>query len=326
MIKYEYRFGLLLILAISILAILLSSFIAIGAVTIAIILGIIIGNSVKFKDKYNSGITYAEKTILSFSIALMGINLDFSILSQLGIKTIILIILGMIITILSAIIIGKFYGIDKKLSLLLGIGNGVCGSSAISATAPIIKPEKNFIGLSVAIVNLLGTIGIFLLPFIAILFNLNDIDAGILIGNTLQAVGQVTAAGFSISDEAGVSATTVKMGRVLLLTPLVLILIYIFTKNSNNSKNEEKSNKIGIPIFILFFIFFSLISSFSLVSDDIKNIISSISSYSLILAMSAIGLKIHFNAIKTDGKDALKIASLVFLIQIVFSLGFLLLF
>lgn len=326
MIKYEYRFGLFVVLAISVVAFLLSSFIPIGSVAIAIILGIIIGNNVKFSNKYNSGITYAEKTILSFAIALMGINLDFSILSQLGIKTIILIVSGMVITIFSGVLIGKFYGIDKKLALLLGIGNGVCGSSAISATAPVIKPEKNFIGLSVAIVNLLGTIGIFLLPFIAFIFHLNDIDAGILIGNTLQAVGQVTAAGFSISNDAGVSATTVKMGRVLLLTPLVLILIYIFNKNHNKAEDEEKSKKIGVPIFILAFILFSLISSFSLVNDNIKHIIGHISHYSLIVAMSAIGLKIHFNSIKSNGKDAFKIAILVFCVQIIFTLGFLLVF
>jgi len=319
----KYKYGLILSIIITVLAIFLSNFIAIGSVAIAIILGIIIGNSVKLSDKYNAGITYAEKTLLSFAIALMGINLDFSILAELGIKTLILIILSMILTIFSAVLIGKLYGIDKKLSLLLGIGNGVCGSSAISATAPIIKPQNSFIGLSVAIVNLLGTIGIFLVPFIALSFGLNDIEAGILIGNTLQAVGQVTAGGFSISNDAGVSATTVKMGRVLLLTPLVLILIYIFNKKSDISDSSQKAK---IPTFILFFILFSLISSFSLVGEDIKNIISGISHYTLIIAMSAIGLKIHFNSVKGDGKVALKIASLVFLIQIIFTLGYLLLF
>ena len=318
-----YKYGLILSIIITLIAMFLSNFIAIGSVAIAIILGIIIGNSVKLSNRYNAGITYAEKTLLSFAIALMGINLDFSILAQLGIKTVVLVILSMILTIYSAIIIGKLYGVDKKLSLLLGIGNGVCGSSAISATAPIIKPQNSFIGLSVAIVNLLGTIGIFLVPFIAISFGLNDIDAGILIGNTLQAVGQVTAGGFSISADAGVSATTVKMGRVLLLTPLVLILIYIFNKKSNSSGSSQKAK---VPTFILFFILFSIISSFSLVDEQIKNIISNISHFTLIIAMSAIGLKIHFNSVKGEGKVALKIASLVFLIQIIFTLGYLLLF
>ena len=319
----KYKYGLILSIIITFVAMFLSNFIAIGSVAIAIILGIIIGNSVKLSTKYSHGITYAEKTLLSFAIALMGINLDFSILTQLGIKTLVLIILSMILTIFSAVIIGKLYGVDKKLLLLLGIGNGVCGSSAISATAPIIKPQNSFIGLSVAIVNLLGTIGIFLVPFIALSFGLNDIDAGILIGNTLQAVGQVTAGGFSISSDAGVSATTVKMGRVLLLTPLVLILIYIYNKKSDNIDSSQKAK---VPTFILFFILFSLISSFSLVDENIKNIISNISHFTLIIAMSAIGLKIHFNSVKGEGKVALKIASLVFLIQIIFTLGYLLLF
>jgi len=318
----KYITGLVLVGIISTISFGLSPFIPIGSVAIAIILGMIIGNSVKLSDKFSQGTTYAEKTILSFAIALMGINLDFTILAQLGVKTILLIVSGMVITIMSGVLIGKFYGVDKKLALLLGIGNGVCGSSAISATAPVIQPQHSHIGISVAIVNLLGTLGIFLLPAIAIFFNLSDIDAGILIGNTLQAVGQVTASGFSISNEAGISATTVKMGRVLLLTPLVLILIYIF---HNKNSNDNSSKTIKVPAFILFFISFSLISSFNLVSIDIKSFISNISHIALVIAMSAIGLKIHFSNIKGDGKIALKIATLVFIVQIIFTLLFILL-
>jgi uncharacterized integral membrane protein (TIGR00698 family) len=317
----QYFLGLSFSFIIAGIALVLAPLLPIGSVAIAIILGIIIANSVKLPKKSEKVITFAEKTILSFAIALMGINLDFSILLQLGFKTIILIILGIIVTIYSAVFIGKLFNIDAKLALLLGIGNGVCGSSAIGATAPIIKPNKDFIALSVAIVNLLGTIGIFLVPAIALFIGFNDIDSGILIGNTLQAVGQVTAGGFSISDQAGISATTVKMGRVLLLTPIVLILIYIFHNNDKSTKQKAK-----VPLFIIFFIIFSLISSFSIVSDQIKDIISNISHISLVVAMSAIGLKIHFNAIKNDGKVALKIATLVFVIQIIFTTLFLLFF
>ena len=314
--------GLTLTLLLSLLAITLAKFIPIGAVTVAIILGIVIGNSTTIKKKYNSGITYSEKKLLGFSIALMGVNLDFNVLQQLGNKTILIIVSGMVVTIFSALFIGKLFKIEQKFSLLLGIGNGVCGSSAISATAPVIKADKNHIGISVAIVNLLGTIGIFLLPFIAYTFGLNDIDTGILIGNTLQAVGQVTASGYGVSDITGISATTVKMGRVLLLTPLVLILIYIYHKN--NSSGEENTKRVGIPIFIVFFILFSIFSTFGLFSDYIKSLISDISHYTLVVAMGAIGLKIHFNSIRNDGKIALIVASIVFTVQIVFTLVLLL--
>jgi uncharacterized integral membrane protein (TIGR00698 family) len=323
-VKLDKRFyGLVVVSIISLIAFGFSNFIAIGAVAIAIILGIVIGNTISLDDKYSSGITYAEKSLLSFAIALMGIKLDFSILVSLGLKSIVLIVFGMVVTILVSIWIGKLMGLDKKFALLLGIGNGVCGSSAIGAVAPIIKADKDSIGVSVAIVNLLGTVGIFLVPAIAIAIGLNEIDSGILVGNTLQAVGQVTAGGFSISETAGLSATTVKMGRVLLLTPLVMILIYIAYKSAKSSEQTDDMKVAKVPVFILFFILFSIISSLSLVSDDIKNMISFISSVSLVLAMSAIGLKIKFSSIKNSGKAGLKLASIVFAIQILFTLGLL---
>jgi len=316
----KYKNGLVAAIAIAIAAFFLAKLIPIGAVAIAIIVGIIVGNVIKLGDSFSPGITYAEKTLLGYAIALMGIQLDFTVLSALGMKTIFLIVFGMVITIYSAVLLGRYFKIDSKFALMLGIGNGVCGASAISATAPIVKADKNSIGISIAIVNLLGTVGIFLVPFIALTFGLNDIDAGILIGNTLQAVGQVTAGGFSISEEAGISATAVKMGRVLLLTPLIFILIYMFHLKSS----EENTKGAKVPAFILVFVLLSLVSSFGLVAESIKEIISMASHILLVIAMAAVGLKIHFSSVKNDGKLALKIASIVFAIQILFTLGILL--
>jgi len=315
----NYSKGLSVSIAIALIATLCALVIPIGSVAIAIILGVVVGNIVKLKEEYSAGITYAEKTLLGYAIALMGINLDFGILTSLGYKTIFLIVAGMVVTIFSAVLLGKYFKLDAKFALLLGIGNGVCGASAISASAPVIKADKNSIGISVAIVNLLGTIGIFLVPSIALFFGLNEIDAGILVGNTLQAVGQVTAGGFSISDTSGISATAVKMGRVLLLTPLIFILIYLFHVKSS----DENTKGAKVPGFIIVFVLMSLISSFGLVNETIKNIIAQGSHIFLIVAMAAIGLKIHFSSIKSDGKNALKLASVVFAIQILFTLVFL---
>jgi len=315
-----YKNGLLAAIAIAVAAFFLAKFIPVGAVAIAIIVGIIVGNVIKLGESFSSGIAYAEKTLLGYAIALMGIQLDFTVLSALGVKTLVLIILGMVVTIYSSVLLGKYFKIDSKFALLLGIGNGVCGASAISATSPIIKADKNSIGISIAIVNLLGTIGIFLVPFIALGFGLNDIDAGILIGNTLQAVGQVTAGGFSISETSGVSATAVKMGRVLLLTPLIFILIYMFHLKSS----QENTKGAKVPGFIIVFVILSLVSSFGLVNESIKDIITMASHILLVVAMAAVGLKIHFSNVKNDGKLALKIASFTFAIQILFTLGILL--
>ena len=222
--------GILLATAIGMVAILLSNFITIGSVAITIIVGVFIGNTIKLNNKFSSGITYSEKTLLAFAIALMGINLDFTILVTLGFKTILLIIIALTLTLLSAIYLAKLFKFDTKFALMLGIGNGVCGSAAIAATKDIVGLDKAKVGLSVAIVNFLGTIGIFLVPLIgSYILTLTDVNNGVLIGNTLQAVGQVIAGGFSVNDAVGQTATIVKMGRILMLTPLIFILIYFIT-------------------------------------------------------------------------------------------------
>jgi len=312
-------YGIALTSIIAILAYLLSSFISIGSVVIAIILGIIIANTIKLDSKYSSGITYSEKSILAFAIALMGINLDFSILANLGVGAIVLIVLSMILTIYSSIIIGKILGLDKKFALMLGIGNAVCGASAIGATKTIVKAKDDEVGISIAVVNLLGTVGIFIVPIIALFLGLNEINSGILVGNTLQAVGQVVAGGFTISHSAGESATIVKMGRVLMLTPLIVILLIVLKDNVQQNSNEQKSILKNIPMFIIGFIVLSIVASFQILPEMIVEIIANISKYALIIAMAGIGLKITFSSIKANGKKALILGSIVFVIQIVFT-------
>jgi uncharacterized integral membrane protein (TIGR00698 family) len=320
----KYIYGILLSIIIGIIALSISNFLPIGSVALAIIVGAIIGNTIKLDEKYNSGITYSEKTLLAIAIALMGINLDFVILSELGIKSILMIITAMIITIAVSIYFAKLFKFDKDFTLILGIGNGVCGSAAIAATKDIVGLDKQKAGLAVAIVNFLGTIGIFLLPFIAYLFTFSDVEAGLLIGNTLQAVGQVVASGFSVNDSVGQSATIVKMGRILMLTLVIVWLIYFVSKKAS----FENGNKIKlqIPNFVIGFVFFSIITTIGILPNFVIDTISSLSHYLLLVAMAAIGLKINFKTIKEHGSRAFLIATYIFIVQIIFSSLFIILF
>jgi uncharacterized integral membrane protein (TIGR00698 family) len=286
----------------------------------------IVGNKFTFLNtkgsQYLSGIKFAEKDLLMFAIALLGINLNFTILANLGFKTILIIVIAMVFTIFMGVFLGKLFKLNSKLSLMLGIGNAVCGSSAIAATAPVAKVKSEDVAISIALVNLMGTVGIFLAPFLAYLIGFNDFDAGIFVGNTLQAVGQVVAGGFSISPEAGTNATVVKMGRVLLLAPLVFILIYLAKKELKNNpqeKIEENSKKVGIPSFILWFLFFVVLASFEVLPKEIETIIATTSHYIALVAMSAIGLMIHFDTIKNNASVAFKVSTILFAMQLVLS-------
>jgi len=323
--KYKtYTKGLLAAIAVAIVSYTITIYVSFSTATIAIILGMIVGN-IFFKtfhaedSEFKSGVKFAEKDLLMFAIALMGINLNFTMLANLGVQTIGIIVAGMIFTIFMGVRLGKLFKLNPKLSLMIGIGNGVCGSSAIAATSGVAKVSNNDVGISIALVNLMGTVGIFLAPFLAHSLGFTDIQAGVFTGNTLQAVGQAVAAGFSISDEAGHYATVVKMGRVLLLVPLVLILIYIAKKEAQNSEEVTEKTKVGVPSFIIWFVGFSVVASLGWLPKEVEEVIATTSHYITLIAMSAIGLMIHFGTIMKTAGTAFKVSSILFALQLAFS-------
>ncbi len=313
-------YGIFLSSFIGICAFFLSSFLPLGAVAVAIILGAILSNSIKISPKFDKGVSFSEKTLLALAISLLGIHLDFSTLFNLGFNTIIIIVVSLISTIAFTLFLSKKKSFEKKFALILGIGNGICGSAAIAATKDIVKLDEEKTAISIAIINFLGTIGLFVLPLLGILLNLSDIQMGVFLGNTLQSVGHAVAAGFSVNDSVGQNASIVKMGRILLLTPAIFWLIYFANKNNISKSSGIKKSKIGIPYFIYGFIFFSFLATLGILPKNIFDILSFIGKFSLIIAMSAIGLKISFNTIKSSGLEAFVLASYIFIFQIILSM------
>ena len=293
--------GLLLCAATAAAAFFLSMIIPAGSVTIAIILGMLICNMPFFPAAAKKGVVFCEKRFLPAAIALAGLSLDYGVLRSLGASTLVLILFVMTVTILTAAAAGRLLGLNRDLSLLTGIGNAVCGSSAIAAARTVIKTDEKNAGISIAVINLLGTAGMFILPAAGrLLLNYNDIECGTLLGAGLQAVGQVTAAGYSINETTGSTALIVKMCRVLMLTPLLLILNF-----THGRRTEEGGRKYSIPLYIVLFIVFSVISSTAVIPEAALNLLKDAGKLLLITAMAAVGMRISFGALTSGGKQAL---------------------
>lgn len=286
-----------------------------GAVALAIIIGIIVGNLIPDDKAFAGGVSFAEKKILPYAIMFLGVELQLNLLIKLGIPTIALVVIIVLTTIGFAIIIGKMLGMTREFSLLMGTGNAVCGSSAIAAVSPIVKGKESEIGLSIGVVNLLGTVGIFLLPLMTGALNFDDIRSGALIGGTLQAVGQVVAAGFSVNDSVGNIAVLVKMGRVLMLGPVVILFSWMMMRGKGTT-----AQKVAIPFFIWGFFAFSLIASFELLPANLLQIIKTAGKWLLIWAMAAIGMRIKFKTLLQFGPQAVVFGTLISLAQIALAL------
>lgn len=311
-------YGLLLSIFLGILAKGISFFIpGIGSVAIAIFLGIIVRNLFMKNQVFNKGINFTEKKLLPIAIMFLGTELNFSILIKLGLKSIIFIGFMITITISAGYFISRFFGFDKKFGLLLGTGNAVCGSSAIAATAPTLEADDESIGLSVAAVNLMGTLGIFFMPVIGSIVGFGNLQKGTLIGGTLQAVGQVVASGFSVNDTVGGIATIIKMGRVLSLGVVIIVLDLIMSKDRIEiGEKKSRLKSIRVPYFIVGFFILSVISSINIFPLYLISFINMIGKWLLIFSMAAVGLKINFVTLINKGKKLILLELLIELVQV----------
>ena len=307
--------GILICAAIAALAYLATPYtFGIGFITTALVLGIAYGNLIPQKKTFDQGVKFSEKKLLEIAIALMGLNLQISYILKMGLKTLLIVTLAIICTISISFILRKLTGSTKESSLLIGSGNAICGSSAIAAVAPVIEAKKSEVALSIGVVNLLGTIGIFIIPELAASLNFNDLQTSYLIGGTLQAVGHVVASGFSINSFVADNATIIKMIRVLMLIPTVLFFSLMNSKKTNSSKLKKK---LPVPSFIIAFVLLSIFVSIfgkNIYTDSLLDL----SKVLLAMAMAAIGINIKFKDVLNNGPRSLVLGTSVFIFQLIF--------
>jgi uncharacterized integral membrane protein (TIGR00698 family) len=285
-----------------------------GSVTTALLLGMLVGNICSPGDLFASGIGFSEKSILAFAIMLMGLELQLGDLFRLGPISGLIVIPAIVVTIGTSLVLGKLFGYSPGFSLILGVGNAVCGSSAIAAVAPATSAREDEIGISIGIVNLLGTLGMLLLPLLALKLGLSAKASSFLLGGSIQAVGQVVSAGFSLGSEIGEMATLVKMFRVIMIVPIVILVPFIFRKE--NSPSSSASRKGLIPGYLIgFLVSCSFVTLFG-GDNQIVSMLKQLGKAALMVAMAGIGLKIRFADLLRQAPRALGLGVAVVLVQI----------
>lgn len=287
----------------------------ISPIVLALAIGIIITNSVGFPKPYEPGINFTSKRFLEFSIILMGFGISFMKITSLGAPVLWIIILTILAVLVSSLILYRLMKCEGSTSSLIAFGTAICGTSAIAALAPNLKSEKSEIGISVAVINLLGLIGMISAPWLVTFVGSEEFQS-ILIGATLHGVGNVAGAGYVINENLGDLALTVKLGRVALLAPF-LILYTLLLNKSGSWKNSLK-----LPYYLVGFILTSTLISLFDLPIEVTNFMRMLGKIFLTTSMAAIGLNIQFSHLYQSGKRALKMGVILFVLQI----GFVILF
>ncbi|HOY29672.1 MAG TPA: putative sulfate exporter family transporter, partial [Flavobacteriales bacterium] len=195
---------------------------------------------------------------------------------------------------------------------LVGFGTAICGSSAIAALAPRVAKDKEDVGIAMAVVNLFGSVGMILLPLVLVKFDLSTTQLGLLIGGTLHSVGNVVGAGYSVSDAAGEAATTIKLARVALLSPALILFNYLVNRGEAQGWREH----LRLPWYLWGFIAITVFTSFVPVPSAFTDAMDLAGKLALTIALAAIGLKVSFAQLFRSGRKGLGFGLIVFAIQL----------
>jgi len=312
--------GFFLVIALAAIATWLASFdflksLAISPLIVGIVLGIFFGNTLraKFPQDWSPGIIYNTKIILRAAIIFYGFRITFQQIAAVGVDG----LLADFIMLGTTFILGSYLGIkwlkmDKETTYMCSAGAAVCGAAAVLATEPVVKAESHKTSVSVATVVVFGTIAMFLYPILykAGLFGFDAKQMGIYIGASVHEVAHVVGAGNAISTETADIGIIVKMARVMLLVPLLIVLSYFIAKKDTSAAQKSA---IKIPWFAVGFILVAGFNSFNLLPQNVVHTINVADTFLLTMAMTALGVETTVVKFKTVGGKPFLLAFLMFL-------------
>ena len=297
-----------------------------SALPLAIVIGMLYGHfSVRIEDKRDQQFsTFCKQKLLRAGIVLFGFGLSLQQILAVGWQAVVI----DLVVICTIFTVGTFVGIKvlklhRDVAILTAAGSAICGAAAILATESVLKPKQEHITIAIATVVLFGTLAMFSYPFIYQLVEMRDQSFGIYIGSTVHEVAQAVAAGQSINGETMQTAVVVKLIRVMMLAPFIIMLSSVLCRisNRNTSNSADKGAKreksvITIPWFVFGFMAAAMVNSVISLPESLKAVLSFASQFSLAMAMAALGAQTQWATIKAAGPKPLILALLLFIILI----------
>lgn len=274
----------------------------IGLLACAIILAVVYRQLFGYPESIRSGITFSSKRLLRLAIILYGLKLNIGTVLHEGLGLLIRDAAVIVFAIFLTVWLAKKLKADPTISLLLGVGTGVCGAAAIAAVAPIVKSKDEDTAIGVGIIALVGTVFAIVYTILRPILPLSVLEYGVWSGISLHEIAHVALATEPGGEEALAIGLLAKLGRVFLLVPLCFIFMYWMRRKREGQKNTE--NKVEFPWFLIGFIFMSLFGSYVLgryipFSEGAQISIANITTWCLTAAMVGLGLNVNLRDLRS---------------------------
>ncbi len=302
----------------------------VSALTLAIVLGMLVGNTAypRIATACAGGVMFSKQNLLRLGIILYGLRLTFQDIGHVGLTGVAIDASVLCSTFALSWLVGtRVFGLDRKTSMLIGAGSSICGAAAVMAAEPVVRGKAEQVTVAVSTVVVFGTLAIFLYP---VLYHLNQRYGlismspsayGIFAGSTIHEVAQVVAAGNAISVDAGNTAVIAKMVRVMMLAPFLIVLSAYLSRSKDTAEAThgtaaheaaQKPGRIVIPWFALGFVAVAGLNSLAILPKAVVSAAIDLDTVMLAMAMAALGLTTHISAIRNAGIKPLALAALLF--------------
>lgn len=273
----------------------------IGQLASAIIIAVAFRQMFGYPEMLRAGITFSSKKLLRLAIILYGLKLNIDVVFKDGLGLLVRDAVIIAFAIGAMVLLAKWMKADKNISLLLGVGTGVCGAAAIAAVAPIVKAKDEDTAIGVGIIALMGTVFAIGYTILRPIVPLIPTDYGIWSGMSLHELAHVAIAAAPAGEDALAIALLAKLGRVFLLVPLCFIFIYLMKRKSKGQ--DEEQSKIEFPWFLVGFILLSIFGSYVLgqsipVSAGFMEGVSTLTTWLLTAAMVGLGLNVSLKDLR----------------------------
>jgi uncharacterized integral membrane protein (TIGR00698 family) len=267
-----------------------------------LVLAILVGTAVRTawrpSERWCPGVDFSARFLLELAVVLLGASLSAQAISAAGAELLTGIALIVAVSLAATYAMGRAARLPKKMALLVASGNSICGNSAIAAVAPVIGAKPGDVASAIAFTAVLGVVVVLVLPLVAALLGLHAGSYGIVAGLTVYAIPQVLAATAPAGALAVQVGTMVKLVRVLLLGPLVLVLSVLRGRGEHG-----RFPPLGrlVPWFIVGFVALALARSLGVIPDPLLPWLATAATVLTVLAMAALGLGVDLRAIAAAG-------------------------
>jgi uncharacterized integral membrane protein (TIGR00698 family) len=283
----------------------------------ALVLAILIGAAIRTiwspRVWWTAGIDFSAKTLLEVAVVLLGAGISARALAAAGPALLIGIAVVVVLAIAASYGIGRLFGLPQRMATLIACGNSICGNSAIAAVAPVIGAEGRDVAAAIGFTAVLGVAVVLGLPFLSLALHMSPRAFGVFAGLTVYAVPQVLAATAPISTVSAQIGALVKLVRVLMLGPVVLVLSLIMSRAAPAADGAPRAKlNVGklVPWFIIGFLVLMGLRSLGAIPVAALKPTSDAATWLTVISMAALGLGVDVRVVAKAGPRAISVVTL----------------